>query len=343
MRDPLGERALILLHEGLLRTAERHDEMRALDVLARRQRAGDDRWRWPGRASAGDAAHAARGRGAGALPPRARARRDAAAALTTCSRSGVSCEPAALRRLDRAGPGSLYGLLAAARRSVRHAGHDPDAVGRAGRPPRRSARRALGRSDEAIVRFEDALARLERLGARPLLARTRYELARTLLGAGRRRATTARPRAARRRARPRDRARHAGPGAPDRSRAAAPGRRARGDRRPPTLTVPSADAGARGRVSGRSRSPRGATFRLKDSLGLQYLARLVAEPGREIHVLELVRGPAAATSAAADGGDAGELLDDEARAEYRPPPRGPARHARRGRILRRHGARFERA
>ena len=38
VRDPQADRALILLREGLLRTAERHDEMRALDVLARRER-----------------------------------------------------------------------------------------------------------------------------------------------------------------------------------------------------------------------------------------------------------------------------------------------------------------
>ncbi|MDB4980492.1 MAG: regulatory protein LuxR, partial [Myxococcales bacterium] len=62
--------------------------------------------------------------------------------------------------------------------------------------------------------------------------------------------------------------------------------------------------------------PAGVAFRLKDSLGLQYLARLVAEPGREIHVLELVGG-GAADDAPVDTGDAGELLDDEARDEYR--------------------------
>src|SRR4029077_1578251 len=38
-RDPLGERTLAMVHEGLLRAAERHDEMRAHDVVARRQRA----------------------------------------------------------------------------------------------------------------------------------------------------------------------------------------------------------------------------------------------------------------------------------------------------------------
>jgi hypothetical protein len=63
-----------------------------------------------------------------------------------------------------------------------------------------------------------------------------------------------------------------------------------------------------------------ATFRLKDSLGLQYLVRLIEEPGREIHVLDLAgeraAGGAAGTSEAIDTGDAGELLDDEARRSY---------------------------
>jgi hypothetical protein len=64
--------------------------------------------------------------------------------------------------------------------------------------------------------------------------------------------------------------------------------------------------------------PGGEALRLKDSLGLQYLARLVAEPGREIHVLELAGGGGATgAEAAGDAGDAGELLDDEARAEYK--------------------------
>jgi uncharacterized membrane protein len=61
----------------------------------------------------------------------------------------------------------------------------------------------------------------------------------------------------------------------------------------------------------------GALVRLKDSLGLQYLARLVAEPGREVHVLELVGGRRGGEAGAVDTGDAGELLDDEARDSYR--------------------------
>ena len=60
------------------------------------------------------------------------------------------------------------------------------------------------------------------------------------------------------------------------------------------------------------------TFRLKDGLGLQYLVRLLADPGREIHVLDLVGERAgAAAGEAIDTGDAGELLDEEARRSYK--------------------------
>ena len=69
--------------------------------------------------------------------------------------------------------------------------------------------------------------------------------------------------------------------------------------------------------------------RLRHSKGLFYLSRLIAEPGREFHALDLVGQGAAgadrrdgASEAAAlglgvDGGDAGALIDDEARAAYR--------------------------
>ncbi len=53
--------------------------------------------------------------------------------------------------------------------------------------------------------------------------------------------------------------------------------------------------------------------RLKDSLGMRLLERLVMNPSRELHVLELV-GMGEATP---DRGDAGELLDERAMEEYR--------------------------
>lgn len=69
----------------------------------------------------------------------------------------------------------------------------------------------------------------------------------------------------------------------------------------------------------------GRTVRLRDSRGLQYLAHLLAEPGREIHVLDLAGADAAepdapdaaASRAVTDAGDAGELLDRRAKEAYR--------------------------
>lgn len=58
----------------------------------------------------------------------------------------------------------------------------------------------------------------------------------------------------------------------------------------------------------------GRSIRLRDSKGMRLLARLVAEPGRELHVLDLEHEGGAT---GVDRGDAGELLDDKARAEYR--------------------------
>ncbi len=57
---------------------------------------------------------------------------------------------------------------------------------------------------------------------------------------------------------------------------------------------------------------RGDSTRIKDSRGMQILARLIAEPGREWHVLELgSRAPVV------DTGDSGAALDPEAIAAYR--------------------------
>jgi hypothetical protein len=75
----------------------------------------------------------------------------------------------------------------------------------------------------------------------------------------------------------------------------------------------------------------GAQFTLRDTKGLQYLARLLAAPGVEFHVLDLAseggvptKSVDAATARAAGAelgttglGDAGEALDSYAREEYR--------------------------
>jgi hypothetical protein len=58
------------------------------------------------------------------------------------------------------------------------------------------------------------------------------------------------------------------------------------------------------------------TVRLKDLKGLHYLARLLADPGREVHVEDLVSGESG-DPAIPRGGDAGELLDPQAKQAYR--------------------------
>jgi tetratricopeptide (TPR) repeat protein len=75
-----------------------------------------------------------------------------------------------------------------------------------------------------------------------------------------------------------------------------------------------------------------ATVRLKDRKGLQYLATLLERPDVEVHAIDLVNGPVDAAArgrsaggagapdgelALSDGGDAGALLDPEAKAAYR--------------------------
>jgi tetratricopeptide (TPR) repeat protein len=71
------------------------------------------------------------------------------------------------------------------------------------------------------------------------------------------------------------------------------------------------------------------TVRLKDRKGLQYLATLLERPDVEVHAIDLVNGPVDAQArgrgagaangelAVSDGGDAGALLDPEAKAAYR--------------------------
>ena len=74
------------------------------------------------------------------------------------------------------------------------------------------------------------------------------------------------------------------------------------------------------------------TVRLKDRKGLQYLATLLERPDVEVHAIDLVNGPVDAHArgrsdggagapdgelAVSDGGDAGALLDPEAKAAYR--------------------------
>lgn len=68
----------------------------------------------------------------------------------------------------------------------------------------------------------------------------------------------------------------------------------------------------------------GTEFRIRDSKGVGYIATLLASPGREFHALDLVGpGGSGGTPAREDEltaralGDAGEILDPEAKAAYR--------------------------
>jgi hypothetical protein len=71
----------------------------------------------------------------------------------------------------------------------------------------------------------------------------------------------------------------------------------------------------------------GTAVRLRDTKGLRYLQRLLREPGREFHVLDLAVGEDSSRSSGearkpqhepvGDRGDAGEILDPRAKAAYR--------------------------
>ena len=77
---------------------------------------------------------------------------------------------------------------------------------------------------------------------------------------------------------------------------------------------PGLEAGVRAVAEGDTWIVTGAgeVCRVRDSRGMRMLARLLSQPGEEVHVLDL----AGADREAVDGGDAGEVLDREARAAY---------------------------
>ena len=58
----------------------------------------------------------------------------------------------------------------------------------------------------------------------------------------------------------------------------------------------------------------GRTVRVRDLKGIRYLAQLLANPGREVHVLDLVAGETGQPMAL---GDAGVMLDERAKSAYR--------------------------
>jgi hypothetical protein len=172
---------------------------------------------------------------------------------------------------------------------------------------------AIGRVDQAIAHYESAIVNLQRLGGRGLLARTMLEAAELLL----------------KRAGPNDRESVERYAAAAKELATELGQSelialyskqipfaaaAAPSAKPAVPPPPSAPAISLHREGDYwSVKGEGPAFRLKDTRGLQLLARLLERPDQEIHCLELAsEGP----KQEIDGGDAGEWLDADARRQY---------------------------
>ncbi len=347
LQDPQAERAIILHHEGLLRTAARHDEMRAWEPRTRQARSTfHNGHAWQGLGSAllftrledPDAVrfHLE------ALPDELRRPIDNLFGLFFMAEAVAYVGTPELARnlYDRLAPsGDQYVMLGMTQFQWE---------GPVARLLALLAAR-LERWDDAGLHFEDAILRLRRLQARPHLARAQYEFGRALQERGRAedgervhelfedaraiaadlgmrdlvrliearlaqgpktsspslsRSSPSRPEPAAQRLVASPPAPPSQPRQPTTMNATSPV--------PPPLTLLL--EGEYWTVTAST----GSTFRMKDSLGMQYLARLIADPGREFHVLDLVAsGQGGADDVAIDTGDAGELLDDEARADYR--------------------------
>jgi hypothetical protein len=160
------------------------------------------------------------------------------------------------------------------------------------------------RWDEAVDLLEEAFAETERAGARPACVRAGELLAAALIG-------------------------RAGPD--DEARAAALLEASAGEARALGMAHPLARIeAARSTLAPPPHRPDalsfslsregelwaiaccGRTLRLRHSRGLELLERLLASPGCELHVLDLVGG-----GEPIDSGDAGELLDGKAKQAYR--------------------------
>jgi tetratricopeptide (TPR) repeat protein len=179
----------------------------------------------------------------------------------------------------------------------------------------------LGLSDDAERHFSEAIRLNEGMGARPWVAHSRDDLARLLLRrneAGDRERANELQRAALDAARALGmtvlEARIAGPATP-------------GQPDDVSSAPPSGVAGVFRREGEYwTVSFGGTTVQIRDTKGMRHLARLLEEPGRELHALDLARSEAGpATRRILPGqdlgsdalGDAGERLDPEAKAAYR--------------------------
>jgi tetratricopeptide (TPR) repeat protein len=178
------------------------------------------------------------------------------------------------------------------------------------------------RWEEAEHHFEHALAMNSRMGARPWVARTTFDWAEMVL---RRAGPGDRDRAAKLLARAQVIGSELGLGALER-RIASLAERTAGRAPEHTRALQARRTSFRRDGEYWSIDYEEDSFRLKDSRGLHYLARLLDEPGRELHALDLVAGVrggepvvhgAEPGIASSPHGDTGEILDARAKAEYR--------------------------
>jgi hypothetical protein len=316
LRDPQRERALVLMREGLCRAAERHEDMLAQEGPSRRQRSSyRNGIAWQ---ALGSALTYAR------LEDVARTREELALipAELMPPADNVFAFFAGAEAIALAGSDELVARFRDLLEPYadQYAMLGMTALQWEGPVPRLLAllEARLGRWEQAEAHFEEATARARRLDVRPQLARVQYEHGRALLGrgrpadVGRGRALVEAARALAEELGMSGLARLAGARLQELPAVAAPAPQA------PAPAAPLLSLVLEGEFWTLATAEAPA-LRLKDSLGLRYLARLIAEPSREIHVLELVGGGAGADvdGAVADAGDAGELLDDEARDQYR--------------------------
>lgn len=311
--DPQTERAIIMHAEGLLRAAERHEAMIAFDPTARSARAAfysGAHWQNGGSAFTFSRLEdvASTERYLQQVP------QDDWPIVHNPPGFAHLGEPLAMCG-ERHAVEHVYKLLSpAAERFISWGYTGALWDGPASRVLGLIAAR-LERWDEAEAHFASALASLERLDARPYLARTSYEHGRMLLA-------------------------HDGPrarAAIERAHAIAeqlgmPGLVRLCDQRlrellqdKPAHRAPSMRPAARLCELTREGEVwllafEGEALRLRDSLGVQYLARLLASPGQAVHALELAQGklePDAGLASALHTSDAGEELDATARNQYR--------------------------
>jgi hypothetical protein len=193
----------------------------------------------------------------------------------------------------------LYDLLAPYAERFIVVGYGVSGLGSAARPLGLLAA-TLGRHDDAVRHLEHALETNERLGARPFAALTRFDLAQVLRSGG---GAGAHERASRLLGEAREQAERLG---------MAGLLRRIGSVAAAATAPPAASAAASLRREGEfwTVHSAGRTFRLRHVRGLEYLATLLAHPGRSFHVADL-------SGVALPGGDAGAVLDPAAKAAYR--------------------------